>query len=233
MSSDIDIANLALLKLGTDPIASFNDGTTESTLVQDVYAILRDDLQRKFVWSFCKQMAVLATSTTSTTTGGVTTTTNAPLFQYSYEYPLPADCLRILIAGSQAPATNAGLIYAGVIPPGNGQYSPGLNLGDYDNAETQDYEVFGRSIWSNLGPPLTLKYLRRVTDPTQFDSSFVPAFAAYLAWNISDRLTGPQRKPGLLQEYKEAMSYARMANAIELPSTSIADDTWMMSRLGS
>lgn len=91
-ASDVAIANLALTKLGEQRITDLEDDTKPAREVNAVYTMLRDQLQRRYVWRFCVKRESLAALATT------------PEFRYSYEYQLPSDCLRVLQVGEFYPA---------------------------------------------------------------------------------------------------------------------------------
>lgn len=90
-ASDVAIANLALTKLGDLRITSLSENTKPAREVNAVYEMLRDKLQRRYVWRFTVKRTTLAAST------------DTPAFGYDYQFPLPSDCLRVLQVGLYFP----------------------------------------------------------------------------------------------------------------------------------
>lgn len=84
MSSEVEICNRALQKLGAQRITSLTDGSKNARACLTAYYPLRDAEQRKHRWSFCVQRFSLAASNT------------APLFGKTNFYPLPSGWLRLL-----------------------------------------------------------------------------------------------------------------------------------------
>lgn len=82
--SKVQICNNALNKIGADPITTFTDNSKEARACNLVYNPLRQELLRAHPWKFSMKRQVLVASAT------------APDFEYAYQYPLPADCLRPL-----------------------------------------------------------------------------------------------------------------------------------------
>ena len=137
--------------------------------------------------------------------------TTTPDWGYDYEYQLPSDCLRLLEVND---------IY------------PGPNLSDYRNSSTQEYVIEGRKILTSEAAPLKIRYVSRVVDTTQWDATFVEAFACRLALEMCEDLTQSNTKKELLMsDYGRAIMMAIRANAIELPPKDLPDDSWAMSRL--
>lgn len=84
MPSEIDVVNYAMVKIGQNPITSFEDGSKAATTAKLVYPLARASFQRMFPWRSCKARAQLAASTT------------APTWGYAFAYPMPADNLRVI-----------------------------------------------------------------------------------------------------------------------------------------
>tara|TARA_R110002020_G_scaffold146402_1_gene321025 strand:+ start:3318 stop:3935 length:618 start_codon:yes stop_codon:yes gene_type:complete len=81
--SKIDICNQALVLIGANTIASFNDNTTESAVSNQLYeSTLRQQLTRAR-WRFASKQAVLSKSTTD------------PLDRYDSSYAIPNDAILI------------------------------------------------------------------------------------------------------------------------------------------
>lgn len=83
-TSTVQICNNALIKLGSDTITSLSDNTKPARLCNKMYEIVRDELLRTHPWNFAIEREQLAQISTN------------PDFGYSYQYQLPADCLRVL-----------------------------------------------------------------------------------------------------------------------------------------
>ncbi len=83
MASPVDIYNSALIKLGVEPIASFDDESKEARIGKRQYPIIRDKLLVSHYWNFAMERATLAVLP-------------APLFGFSFKYQLPVNCLRVL-----------------------------------------------------------------------------------------------------------------------------------------
>ena len=198
-ASNVAIANLALTKLGDLRILNLTDNTKPAREVNAVFDMTRDYLQRRFSWRFCIKRANLAADTST------------PLWDWSYQYPIPTDCVRILQVG---------------------QWYPSPDLSDLISTGGQEYVLEGKYILSNQAGPLKLRYLSRVTDPVQFDTAFDMAFSAYLAYILAEPLTASaEQKQMAYNDYRNAIKDAVIANAIENPPESLADQTWILARL--
>lgn len=127
---------------------------------------------------------------------------DAPPFDYAYAFPLPTDFLRLLRP----------------------------NTTDLDwSIERQDGV---RCILTNDGTAINLRYICKITDPTEFDPMFVDALACKLAWHTCEEITqSNQKKADILAEYKISISEARLANAIEAGPDDGPIDTWDAARI--
>lgn len=105
-----------------------------------------------------------------------------------------------------------------------------LRLFEIQNLSTGEYQVEGREILANANV-LYIRYARRVTDPNEYDSSFVEAVAAKLAVELCEPLTQSSQKKQLLwQEYDDAMTRAKRADGQENPPTIFEEDDWIKVR---
>ena len=86
MASEVDIASMALRKLGAEGITAFDDGTVRANLCRDFYPSIRDATLRAYPWNCSLTQKTLAADA------------EAPLFGYSYKFQLPVlpYCLRVL-----------------------------------------------------------------------------------------------------------------------------------------
>lgn len=82
MAAPVDIANVALTKIGASPITSFLDGNASANTVEAVYDAKRDELLREHPWNFATKRAKLAQLS------------EAPALEFDHAYQLPDDWLR-------------------------------------------------------------------------------------------------------------------------------------------
>lgn len=86
--SSIALSSRALLKIGANSIASFDEGTAEAEVAVNLYPPTRDALLSAHPWSF------------ATAQGGLPRLTAEPIADFAHAYQLPADFLRALSAGT-------------------------------------------------------------------------------------------------------------------------------------
>lgn len=199
MASQVEIANRALTKIGEARILSLGDDVEAARSIDSLWDIVRDAELRIRKWKF---------SVSRTTLAALAST---PSWGFSYEYQLPADCLRILQVND---------IY------------PGVDLSDYRGSDSAEWRVEGRKILTNISAPLKIRYVSRVEDTGQWDAAFTEAFACRLAAEVVERLTQSNaKKDTAWSEYKQAISMAVRADAIESAPEPLPDSEWIIGRL--
>lgn len=82
--SETKIANAALICLGERRINDLNEGSKTANILLTRFDDIRDALLRSMTWLFATERAELSASTV------------APVFGFTYRYPLPNGCLRLL-----------------------------------------------------------------------------------------------------------------------------------------
>lgn len=134
-----------------------------------------------------------------------------PDWGYTLQYQLPADCLRVVQVND-----------VWVIP----------GLSDFmGGPDDEPFKIEGRRILTNYAAPLKVRYLKRVTNPAEFDACFVEVFAYDLAYETCEAITQSSTKKESLREGKRMeILEAIRANAIELPPSQVPDDSWIASR---
>jgi len=160
-SNETTICNLALGKLGAKTVMSLNDASPEARAAKLHYAATRDEVLRAHRWNFAIKRVKL------------TRLAEAPLFGWSAQYMLPADCLRV------------------------------LQVNGYEETQREGrWEVEARRLLTSSACA-KMKYVSRVTDCNLFDALFVKALALKLAAELAKPLTGSGQLAGdLLTEYE-------------------------------
>jgi hypothetical protein len=83
-TTSTSIANSALAKVGAERIASLNDASTRAILCLEQYEKIRDELLYSHPWNFAIGRVEL------------TPLVDQPLYEFAYQYQLPADVLRVI-----------------------------------------------------------------------------------------------------------------------------------------
>jgi hypothetical protein len=164
MASEIDICNLALGQLGSHTITSFADGTTESSLCATNYPIVRDAVLEARDWTFC---------TFETQLIEVVSPPNPPP-EFSHGYAMPTECL--LIRYCFLPVA---------IGQGEQQFSHATSE---QRQQRPPWNRFGDLCWSSTST-LWARWLKRVTDTSQYTTNFIQTLATRLAFELAMPLT--------------------------------------------
>ena len=83
-TSVVQIVNNALIKIGASAILTLTENSEAARAANLIYEQIRDACIRDHVWNFAIRRVELAQNST------------APAFEFSYQYNLPSDCLRVL-----------------------------------------------------------------------------------------------------------------------------------------
>ena len=83
-STEVEIANSALRKLGAERIASLSEDNKRARLIQDAFPLLRDEVLRAHPWNFAINRRELAQVATD------------PISGFTRQYQIPVDILRVL-----------------------------------------------------------------------------------------------------------------------------------------
>jgi hypothetical protein len=122
-------------------------------------------------------------------------------FPYANRFPLPSDCLRAIDV-----------------------YDPGGVL-------LERYNIEGGAILADSDGPLFVVFVRDVVEIGEWDDLFVGAFAAHLAFQIADRITGDrERKSDCWNEYRRRLKDAAGVDAKEDPPQEAYDSSWVTVR---
>lgn len=152
-SSETEICNLALGHLGEGRIESLQEESVAARACALHYVNVRDQVLRSHRWNFAQGRLTLPRLE------------DAPAFGWSYQYELPADCLRVL------------------------EFN-GTEEGD---VISEEYIIEGRRLLTNAATA-NLVYLRRIENVAQFDALFVEALSAKLAIALSETIRGTTGK---------------------------------------
>ena len=194
MASTVEICNLALGWLGCNLIISIDDETAEASLCKVNFPLLRDAVLEARAWTFASKRTTLPP-----TVGGLPA---EEVFGYASRFTVPADCIRILMAGSTP------------------------NFYDRMYWEKENDEIL-----ANVGI-LYIKYIWRITDPTKFSSSFVQALAARLASDLCIPLTENRSlQADMWTLYQNKLADAAATDGMQGRQQPIRSDALVLPRL--
>lgn len=181
MASDVDIANLALARLGDDAtIATLDppEGSVQAERASRFYPIARDALLEMHAWAFATRRANL----------GLLTQSNN---QWQYTYAVPNGAVNILAIldpaatdDTSAFLTDTNSINFNAVFPDDLVYTQPLYTPQPFTVETLDDGT--QVILTNQQNALC-RYTTRVTDTSLFSPLFIDA----LGWYLASMLAGP------------------------------------------
>ena len=133
----------------------------------------------------------------------------APSFGYAVQYTLPSDYVRLLPART---VTNDTTSLGGLDP----------NI---------DWQIEGRKILTNDTAPLQIVYLKKVTDPNDFDELFTDVLVSRIAMDVAEKITQSNtKKTDAQNRYTLAKRDAKRINAYERPPQESPTDEWIVAR---
>lgn len=192
MASVVEICNSALNLLGASTITALTDDSKNARLCNQRYEPIRNRIFRSHAWNCLTKRIQLAQDST------------APVVEYSYQYTLPADCLRVLK----------------------------IHTGATDSIESDiDYQVEGRKVRTNEGT-VYLIYIALITDPNEYDVYLQEAISSGLAADVAYAITNNATLAKNYQELAdERLREARFVDATENALGTIESSEFTNARL--
>ncbi len=191
-TTSVEIVNQALILLGSEPITALSDNTKSARAANAVYDALRREVILAHPWNFAVARKALSA------------TANTPEFDYSYEFGMGADVLRILDTDL-----------------GNGvEWEVGIN------------PTSGVKVLMCNSNSVSIKYVKDIEDVTLFPATFQQALAARIATHLCYALVqSAQLQSNLYNLYKDLVAQARSFDAQESSDQEIGADSWTDVRL--
>ena len=192
MASVVDICNSALNLLGASTISALSDDSKNARLCNQRYEPVRNRVFRGHAWNCLTKRVQLAQDST------------APVVEYSFQYTLPSDCLRVL------------KVHTGVT----------------DSIESDiDYAVEGRKIKSNEGT-LYLIYIAIDADPNNYDTYLQESISHQLAADIAYAVTNNATlAKNYMERADERLREARFVDATENSLGTVESNEFTNARL--
>lgn len=226
MSSAVDIANIALARLGDDAtVSSFDppEGSTQADHCARFYPIARDTILSwpEHAWTFATRRAKLAPVA-------------MPWSTWRYAYAVPSNMLRALaVLAEDAPddyATSYPMPYSPQDYPGGALANMGYQPQDY----TIEAGAEGQPVLYTNQEKATLRYVARVSDPTRYPPLFVDALAFLLASHLAGPVikgdSGASMASGMYQAFIGAVGRAVIADARQGQTKPRQNVPWISNR---
>ncbi len=194
MASKVEICNSALNMLGANNITDLTEDSKNARLLNQRYEPIRDAVFRTHAWNCLIKRIELAADT------------DTPTHEYTYQYTLPADCLRVLRIGGHHDGSSS----------------------DLDNG--QQFKIEGRKVLTDE-TTVYLIYISKITDVNEYDTLLQETIAARLAAELCHAVTSSTSLAGQLKEsYEEKLREARFTDATEGTADKLDSSTFINSR---
>lgn len=195
MTSVVEICNLALSNIRGGSINSLDEASLQAQLCKLKYPVMRDQALRDGQWQFARKLEALALTTTD-------------LFNWSYAYQYPGDCLKLrkLIINYeqyQQGGIDRTALYLDEIY--RLQPDPGQQI------KHRIYNEDGNLLILANEPDLRAEYTVRVEDPNLYDSLFVQTLSHLLAAELAIPVVGTEK--GRVLRADSLTIYESMINA--------------------
>ena len=181
MPSETDLLNEALSQIGAARISAIDDESVNAKHCQTFYPATRDALLRMHHWNFATGRALLNASST------------APLFEYTFAYPLPADFLKMREYNSTPVASDNSIWW-------EGQW-------------LSRFVIESGSLLAN-DTPVYILYTKKVIDANVFDALFYQVLMTWMASKLANAIP---------KDHKKASDLLSMAMNLLLPSALAVD----------
>lgn len=206
MASVVDICNRALQKLGAKRISALTDETPTARACALAYPIVRQSELRKYDWNFAIERASLAADVP------------APTWGRENSFTLPDDYIKL---------TNS---YPEDMVSDNSTVGVSVAFTAFFNG-MKDWVIEGKKIVTNDSAPLYVRYIKDVTDTSQWDALFVDVMANALAYEICEEITQSNtKKDSIEKSYKNSIEEAKKASSIEVAPAEAPQDSWIACR---
>lgn len=214
MSTDLEIANRVLSRLGQNQITQFGENTGTGLLLFSEYSNSRDALLRSIPWNFARKWANLALLVPAPLSLNFEPVSAGPgSIVYTGAYQLPQDFLRLYrfsprsahwrLVGEQ--------LYTDAIPATNFGQLLGLQPLGSDGPDNQPPTPSNPSSDS-----VGIEYIYQVTDPTLFDPMFEDVFTWKLLKELSFGITGLLEMFRIAEsQFKDHFAEAATVNGME------------------
>ena len=194
MASKVEICNSALNMLGANNITDITEDSKNARLLNQRYEPIRDAVFRTHQWNCLIKRVELAQDT------------DAPTHEYTKQYTLPSDCLRVLRIGGHHDGS-----------------SSDLDAG-------QRFKIEGRKVIT-YEASVFLIYIAKITDVNLYDTLLQETNAARLAAELCYAVTSSTSLANQLKDsYNEKLREARFTDATEGTADSLDSSTFINSR---
>lgn len=201
MSNRVTISNLALQKIGADD--QLVDPDDDSDAARSIKVVW--DEVRKRCLRGGKHAPKWNFAKTYAELGALAASQATVPYGWSSLYKLPAKFVRMIEI-----------------------IDPSIAIDDY---QIIGIDAIGDCVLTRTTGPLRLWYIRDVEEPALWDDLFVDTFAARLAYQVCDRVTGDRgRKKDCDEEFRANLIDAAGVDAMENPPVETEESDWVLAR---
>jgi hypothetical protein len=207
VTSDTELANLALTRLGHGQIATLDDGIKSAELCKLHLPIVRAVVLKLHPWNCAVKRAALSREIAT------------PNHEFQYQFLLPVDCLKVIRTGWEADGYPSTAVYG----------FPGV-VGGYQTPIPYRIER-GKLLCNETS--VNIEYIALVTDVSLYDDLLVDIMAQRLAAEIAYPLTESKTTAEYaLGVYKDKIAEARIIDAQEGSPRDVTDySPWFSARM--
>ncbi len=245
MAAELDIVNLALVRLGQKTIASLSEGSVAARTASAIWDMTRQDVLRAFPWNFATRylhklalsgnynnppMPECSNQLPQTDIPVTPPNPNLPWPpDYTYAYQVPTDCLKaIKVRDPMEKFLGLDLWDDAWFDT----YPAAILQGLFNENETSRFVVRENQTLFTDVPNAGLFYTYDVTTTSKFDPRFTSALAYRLAMDMAGSLTqSAQKVQSMMQLYQASLMAARTADAQEGKTRAVAGQSFLRSRV--
>lgn len=186
-TADVDIVNSSLAKLGAPLIVALTDSVRAAVICNEQYPKMRRKLLASHPWNFATRRTALAA------------TANEPEYEYSTEFLVPSDVLRVLDTD---------------LPE--------------DEPWEVEFNIDNNKVLLCNSDAVKIKYVKDITDPTKFPPYFEEALSWLLASDVAFAITqSASVSQAMYAGYKNEIREARSMDAQESGRQAFETNLWI------
>jgi hypothetical protein len=200
-TTELDVVNRALIKIGAKEISSLTESGRNPRIMNAMIDVARDKFLRTNPWNYGVTRAQIAKDTV------------APEWGWSSRFVLPSDYIKMLAVES---STNTE-------PTAYQSKNTPKNI---------EYKIEGDYILCDETDPINIRYVKRETDMSRWDSMATEALASLLAYEACIAVSGDkQMKQMFYSEYKDCLDEARHMDGWDDDMYDYPEDDWVLATL--
>lgn len=186
--TQISICNSALAKVGQAPISSITQETRAAQIINSLWSLIQDEMLSCHEWNFAIKRVDLSP------------TSDEPAYEFTYEYDIPNDCLRVLETETDVTTINDRWVVEGRKILSN-------------DSEISIRYIFRNEDYNSWSP--------------QFAEVMAWKIAHSIAYALTQ---STERERACADALKQALSYARSTDGAEGVLRGLIADEWTSAR---